>query len=356
MNKRCLVTGSSGLIGSEVAVFFHGQGFSVHGADNNQREAFFGPAGNTRWNQERLAASLPGFTHHEVDIRDRRGVEALVASTRPGVIVHTAAQPSHDLAAKIPFDDFDVNAVGTLNLLEAARRHCPESPFIHMSTNKVYGDRPNSIALAELPMRWDYADPRFADGIPESFSIDQSKHSLFGASKVASDIMVQEYGRYFGMPTCCLRGGCLTGPNHSGVELHGFLSYLLKCNLEGREYRIYGYQGKQVRDNIHSEDVARFMFEFYQAPRSGEVYNLGGGKGNSCSILEAFQMAEAITGRKQVSTYVDQARAGDHICYYSDLRKMRAHYPAWNLTRDLPAIFQEITRAWQHRLPPVPAP
>jgi len=356
MSKSCLVTGSSGLIGSEVAAFFHDRGLLIHGADNNQREVFFGPSGNTRWNQQRLVRDLPRFTHHELDIRDRAGVEKLVASIKPAVIIHTAAQPSHDLAAKVPFDDFDVNAVGTLNLLEAARRHCPESPFIHMSTNKVYGDRPNTIELKELETRWDYADPQFAQGIPENFSIDQSKHSLFGASKVAADVMVQEYGRYFGMPTCCLRGGCLTGPNHSGVELHGFLSYLLKCNLEGREYKIYGYQGKQVRDNIHSQDVARFMFEFYQAPRCGEVYNLGGGKPNSCSIREAFQLAEQCTGRKQVSTYVDQARAGDHICYYSDLRKMKTHYPSWRVTRDLAAIFQEIAQAWRARLQPAAVP
>jgi CDP-paratose 2-epimerase len=350
MNKNCLVTGSSGLIGSEVAVFFHGRGLAVHGVDNNQREAFFGPQGNTRWNQERLRRTLPGFTHHELDIRDRAAVLKLVETLKPAVIIHTAAQPSHDLAASIPFDDFDVNAVGTLNLLEAARRHCPESPFIHMSTNKVYGDRPNTIALKELDRRWDYADPQFAHGVPESFSIDQSKHSLFGASKVAADVMVQEYGRYFGLPTCCLRGGCLTGPNHSGVELHGFLSYLLKCNLEGREYKIYGYKGKQVRDNIHSADVAGFMFEFYQAPRAGEVYNLGGGKDNSCSILEAFEMARACTGRKQTHTYLDQARSGDHICYYSDLRKMKSHYPQWRLTRSLPQIFEEIVASWRERL------
>jgi CDP-paratose 2-epimerase len=352
MSKLCLVTGSSGLIGSEVAVFFGQQGLAVHGVDNNQRETFFGPQGNTRWNQQRLVETLRGFTHHELDIRDRPGVLQLVQKLKPAVIVHTAAQPSHDLAARIPFDDFDVNAVGTLNLLEAARRYCPQSPFIHMSTNKVYGDRPNTIRLEELDTRWDYADPAFSQGIPESFSIDQSKHSLFGASKVASDVMVQEYGRYFDMPTCCLRGGCLTGPNHSGVELHGFLSYLLKCNLEEKEYKVYGYKGKQVRDNIHSQDVARFMFEFYQAPRRGEVYNLGGGKENSCSILEAFKMAGACTGKRQRYTYVDQARSGDHICYYSDLRKMRSHYPKWNLTRSLPQIFEEIVASWRERLAP----
>jgi CDP-paratose 2-epimerase len=350
MNKTCLVTGSSGLIGSEVAMFFHGQGFEIHGIDNNQRETFFGPQGNTRWNQQRLTQALKNFRHHELDMRDRAGILRLVEELKPAAIIHTAAQPSHDLAAKIPFDDFDVNATGTLNLLEAARRFCPTSPFVHMSTNKVYGDRPNTIELKELETRWDFADPAFAVGIPESFSIDQSKHSLFGASKAASDILVQEYGKYFDMPTCCLRGGCLTGPNHSGVELHGFLSYLVKCNLEGKEYKVYGYKGKQVRDNIHSEDVARFMFAFCQQPRRGEVYNLGGGKGNSCSILEAFKMAEACTGKKQVYTYVDQARSGDHICYYSDLSKMRQHYPEWKLEYDLPNIFQEIVASWNQRL------
>ena len=348
--KICLVTGSSGLIGSEVSAFFHANGFRIHGADNNQREAFFGPQGNTRWNQERLAKSLTHFTHHELDIRNRPAVLQLVKEIKPDVIVHTAAQPSHDLAAKIPFDDFDVNAVGTLNLLEAARQSCPESPFIHMSTNKVYGDRPNTIGLKELETRWDYSDPAYANGIPESFSIDQSKHSLFGASKVASDIMSQEYGRYFNMPTCCLRGGCLTGPNHSGVELHGFLSYLVKCNLEGREYKVFGYKGKQVRDNIHSEDVARFMFEFAQNPRCGEVYNLGGGKDNSCSILEAFGLAEECSGKKQVYTYVDQARIGDHMCYYSDLRKMKSHYPKWDLQHDLKSVFRQIVDSWKQRL------
>lgn len=350
MHKLCLVTGSSGLIGSAVTAFFHENGFRVHGVDNNQREKFFGSQGNTRWNQERLQRELERFTHHELDIRDRGGVEELVQSLKPAVIIHTAAQPSHDLAARIPFDDFDVNAGGTLNLLEAARRHCPETPFIHMSTNKVYGDRPNTIALQELETRWDYADVAYAHGIAEDFPIDQSKHSLFGASKVAADVLVQEYGRYFNLPTCCLRGGCLTGPNHSGVELHGFLSYLVKCNLEGREYRVFGYQGKQVRDNIHARDVARFMFEFARAPRCGEVYNLGGGKNNSCSILEAFGLAEAASGRKQVYTYLDQARAGDHICYYSDLRKMKAHYPKWDLTITLRQIFEEMAASWRERL------
>lgn len=347
--KKILVTGSSGLIGSEVCTFFDAQGYAVHGVDNNQRAVFFGPQGDTRWNQQRLASKLKAFTHHELDIRDRAGVLALVKEIQPDVLVHTAAQPSHDRAAAIPFDDFDTNAVGTLNLLEAARQACPETPFIHMSTNKVYGDAPNRIALKELDTRWDYEDTAYEHGIPESFTIDQSKHSLFGASKVAADVMVQEYGRYFNMPTCCLRGGCLTGPNHSGVELHGFLSYLVKCNLEGRPYTVFGYKAKQVRDNIHSLDVARFMWEFAQAPRCGEVYNLGGGKQNACSMLEAFARVEAISGKAMNYTYSDKNREGDHICYYSDLRKMRAHYPNWDLTKSLQDIFTEIVQAWEQR-------
>jgi len=350
MNKRLLVTGSSGLIGSEVCLFFSRVGFDLHGVDNNQRAVFFGEAGDTRWNQSRLVEEVPGFVHHELDIRDRKAVLDLIADLKPDGIVHTAAQPSHDRAAAIPFDDFDTNAVGTLNLLEGARRSCPESPFIHMSTNKVYGDRPNTLALKELETRWDYADPAYAHGISEDFSVDQSKHSLFGASKLASDIMVQEYGRYFQMPTCCLRGGCLTGPNHSGVELHGFLSYLVKCNLEGKEYRVFGYKGKQVRDNIHSEDVARFMFAFFQAPRIAEVYNLGGGKDNSCSILEAFKLAEKFSGKPMRYTYVEENRIGDHICYYSDLRKMKAHYPGWDLTKSLEQTIGEIVESWQRRI------
>ena len=329
-----------------MAAHFASLGWKVHGVDNNQRAVFFGPAGDTRWNQQRLSRTLPAFEHHELDIRDRAGVLELVASLKPGAIVHAAAQPSHDRAAAIPFDDFDTNAGGTLNLLEAARRACPESPFVHMSTNKVYGDRPNTIALQQLETRWDYADPAYAHGIAEDLPIDHSMHSLFGASKVAADVMVQEYGRYFGMPTCCLRGGCLTGPSHSGVELHGFLSYLVKCNVEEREYRVYGYQGKQVRDNIHSLDVARFIQAFVDAPRSAEVYNLGGGKDNSCSILEAFAMAERVTGKPQRYAYVEQARAGDHICYYSDLRKMTTHYPQWGITKSLETTVAEIVEAW----------
>ena len=347
--KKLLVTGSSGLIGSEVSVFFDRLGWHVHGVDNNQRAVFFGEAGDTRWNQRRLESTLQTFTHHELDIRDRAGVLRLVAEIRPDAIVHTAAQPSHDRAAAIPFDDFDVNAVGTLNMLEAARQACPEAPFAHMSTNKVYGDKPNEIRLQELETRWDYDDPAYVNGIPETFSIDQSKHSLFGASKVAADVMVQEYGRYFGMPTCCLRGGCLTGPNHSGVELHGFLSFLVKCNLEGREYRVFGYKGKQVRDNIHSEDVARFIHAFIDNPRSGETYNIGGGKQNSCSILEAFEIAEEFSGQAMKYVYVDENRIGDHICYYSDLAKMRSHYPGWDITVSLRETIRQIVEAWKSR-------
>lgn len=261
-------------------------------------------------------------------MRDREGIIRLVSEVKPDAIVHTAAQPSHDRAASIPFDDFDTNAVGTLNMLEATRRYRLDIPFAYMSTNKVYGDAPNEIPMKELETRWEYADETYLNGIPETFRIDQSKHSIFGASKVAGDVMVQEYGRYFGMPSCVLRGGCLTGPNHTGVELHGFLSYLIKCNLEGKMYHVFGYKGKQVRDNIHSYDVARFMEEFIKAPRVAEVYNIGGGKNNTCSIWEAFEMIEKLSGKKMLYDYTDENRIGDHICYYSDLSKMRAHYPA----------------------------
>lgn len=329
---KILVTGSSGLIGSEVCSYFADLGFEVHGVDNNQRAVFFGPQGDTRWNQQRLQSDLPGFVHHELDIRDRQGVLDLFEGLRPGAVVHTAAQPSHDLAAKIPFDDFDTNAVGTLNLLEANRHFSAESPFVFMSTNKVYGDAPNRIALRELETRWEFADAKYSAGISEKFPIDQSKHSLFGASKVAADVMVQEYGRYFDMPTACLRGGCLTGPKHSGVQLHGFLSYLVRCNVEEREYTIFGYKGKQVRDNIHAFDVARFIHEFIKAPRTGAVYNIGGGKANSCSILEAFRIVENVTGKRQRFVYSDVNRIGDHICYYSDLSRAKADYPNWDIT------------------------
>ena len=347
--KKLLVTGSSGLIGSEVCMHFAHLGWEIHGIDNNQRAVFFGPQGDTRWNQQRLASTLPKFVHHEIDIRDRDALLALVKEIQPDAIVHTAAQPSHDRAAAIPFDDFDTNAVGTLNMLEATRQYATTVPFVHMSTNKVYGDAPNTIPMKELDTRWDYADEAYINGIAENFTIDQSKHSLFGASKVAADVMVQEYGRYFGMPTCCLRGGCLTGPNHSGVELHGFLSYLVKCNLEEKKYTVFGYKGKQVRDNIHSFDVARFIEEFIKAPRFGEVYNIGGGKQNTCSILEAFAITEKFTGKKMVYTYDASNRIGDHICYYSDLTKMKQHYPNWDITKTLEDTISEIVENWKNR-------
>lgn len=345
-----LVTGSSGLIGSEVCRYFGSHGYNVHGIDNNMRATFFGPQGDTRWVQSMLLAEIESYEHHELDIRDRAGVDQLIQKIKPDAIVHAAAQPSHDLAVQIPFDDFDTNAVGTLNLLQAARMHCPESAFVYMSTNKVYGDGPNHISLKESEKRWIIDDPQYRNGIDENFSIDQCKHSLFGASKVAADVMVQEYGRYFDMPTCCLRGGCLTGPNHSGVQLHGFLSYLVRCNVLGEKYTVFGYKGKQVRDNIHALDVARFIHMFIKSPRIAEVYNIGGGFENACSILEAFDLISEISGKKMVYQYSDENRVGDHICYYSDLTKARKHYPDWDIRLPLKQIFQEILDAWNQRL------
>lgn len=348
--KKLLVTGSSGLIGSEVVRHFHKLGWKIYGIDNNMRADFFGEKGDTRWVQHALIKECKGFEHVEVDIRDRGAVISLMKNIKPDYICHAAAQPSHDLAASRPFDDFDVNAVGTMNLLEAARQHCKGAPFAHMSTNKVYGDAPNKLDLIEKETRYDFAEEQYIDGIRESFTIDQSKHSLFGASKVAGDIMVQEYGRYFDMPTCALRGGCLTGPNHSGVELHGFLSYLIKANITETEYTIYGYKGKQVRDNIHSLDVARFMESFFDMPRCGEVYNIGGGRENATSILEAFSRIETITDKKMRYKYSEINREGDHICYISDLSKMKSHYPKWEITKSLQVVFEEIAASWNLRL------
>jgi CDP-paratose 2-epimerase len=341
---QILVTGSSGLIGSEAVEYFGRRGHRVHGLDNNMRADFFGPQGDTTWRLKQLLDGVRNFTHHGVDIRDRTAVMGVFAAHRIGAVIHCAAQPSHDLAKDRPFDDFDVNATGTLNLLEAARRHCPEAPFVFMSTNKVYGDVPNELPLVELPTRWDYAEPAHYQGIDETMRIDQSKHSLFGASKAAADLMVQEYGRYFGMPTACFRGGCLTGPNHSGVELHGFLSFLVKTTLRGKTFTIFGYKGKQVRDQIHSLDVVRAFEEFIAAPRVGEVYNLGGGRESNASILECFDMIEAASGRKVAWRYDEKNREGDHICYISDMGKFRAHYPSWSLTRRVPDIVEEMVR------------
>ena len=349
-HNKIIVTGSSGLIGSEVVRYFDQLGYQIYGIDNNMRADFFGDKGDTRWAQHQLAQQCSNFNHIEIDIRDRKGVLDLWKELRPDYICHTAAQPSHDLAASRPFDDFDVNAVGTLNLLEATRQFCPDSPFAHMSTNKVYGDKPNTLNLSENEKRYDFADEEYYNGIKEDFSIDQSKHSLFGASKVAADIMVQEYGRYFEIPTCVLRGGCLTGPNHSGVELHGFLSYLIKVNLTGEPYTIYGYKGKQVRDNIHSLDVARFIEAFFMKPRIAEVYNIGGGRANSTSILEAFERIESITGKPMNYSYSEVNRQGDHMCYISDLSKMKEHYPGWDISKDLQTVFEEIAASWDQRL------
>jgi len=339
-----LVTGSSGLIGSEAVRYFGSLGHRIYGIDNNLRRFFFGEDGDTTWVLERLKAEVPGFLHRHEDIRDRAVVLATVDEVHPDAIIHCAAQPSHDLAARLPFEDFDTNAVGTLNLLEAMRRHAPDAVFVFMSTNKVYGDAPNRIALEELDKRWDYADPAFRQGIPETFSIDQSLHSLFGASKVAADVLCQEYGRYFGLKTGAFRGGCLTGVNHSGAELHGFLAYFFKAAAQHRSYTIYGYKGKQVRDQIHSHDVVRAFDEFIRAPRPGEVYNLGGGKANSVSILETLDRVEQL-GLPVETVYSDTARIGDHICYYSDLAKLKSHYPNWSITRSLDDIFDEFARA-----------
>ena len=338
---KTLVTGSSGLIGSEAVTFFHQLGHDVFGVDNNQRAVFFGPEGDTRWNLERLRV-LERFHHLDIDIRDRERIEKLFEAEKFDLVIHAAAQPSHDLAAQIPYDDFEVNAVGTLNLLESCRRHAPEAVFCLMSTNKVYGDAPNHLPLEELEERWEYADPQYANGIPETLSVDHCLHSLFGASKLAADIMAQEYGRYFGLKTGIFRGGCLTGPNHSGVQLHGFLSYLVKVTLEEGEYTIFGYKGKQVRDQIHSHDVMTALWSFAQNPRPGEVYNLGGGKENSASVLECIRKLEETTGKRPKTSYDDTNRVGDHICYYSDLAKLRRHFPDWKLEYSLDAIIEEV--------------
>ena len=341
---RVIVTGSSGLIGSEAVLWFDGQGHEVLGVDNNMRRDFFGDKGDTTWMLRRLKESTKRFRHSDGDIRDRTAMIALWKEFRPELVIHCAAQPSHDLAASRPFDDFDVNAVGTLNLLEATRQVVPESVFILMSTNKVYGDAPNYLPLVEKETRYDYADPIDHDGVKESMSIDQCLHSVFGASKVAADVMAQEYGKYFGLRTGTFRGGCLTGPSHSGVELHGFLNYLARVLKDEGSYTIYGYKGKQVRDQIHSYDVIQAMWAFAQKPRPGEVYNLGGGRANSASVLESIASLEELTGKKLKVEYSEQARKGDHICYISDLGKFQAHYPDWRLSRSLDQILEELVR------------
>lgn len=343
---RVLITGSSGLIGSEAVAYFDQRGYEVVGVDNNMRADFFGPKGDTTWNLKRLQSVTKNFKHTQLDIRDRPAVLRIITDLKPDLIVHAAAQPSHDLAAKRPFDDFDVNAVGTLNMLEATRQarddNHADPVFVFMSTNKVYGDVPNELPLKELPTRWDYAAAEDFNGVREDMRIDRCLHSVFGASKVAADVLTQEYGKYFGLKTGTFRGGCLTGPNHSGVELHGFLNYLFKVAKEGGHYSIFGYKGKQVRDNIHSFDVIAAFEAFAKAPRPGEVYNLGGCRDNSCSMLEAISAAEELTGRKMNTSYVDQNRKGDHICYISDMSKFRSHYPGWSITKPLQQIYREL--------------
>jgi CDP-paratose 2-epimerase len=343
--KRILVTGSSGLIGSEAVERFDGQGHRVIGVDNNMRREFFGPSGDTTLNLERLKRATRYFQHVPLDIRDRERVSELFREQPFDLIVHCASQPSHDKAREIPLVDFDVNAAGTLNLLEATRQYCADAVFVFMSTNKVYGDAPNEMPMKELATRWDYANCEQSQGIDENCRIDRSLHSIFGASKLAADVMAQEYGRYFGMKVGVFRGGCLTGPHHAAVELHGFLSYLVKVAFTGQPYTIFGFQGKQVRDNIHSYDVARAMEAFAEAPRPGEVYNIGGGRENSISIVEAIARIQELTGRKINWDYREEPRRGDHVCYISDLRKLRAHYPGWHVTRNLDAIFDELISA-----------
>ncbi len=340
-----LVTGSSGLVGSECVRHFDRQSWVVHGVDNNMRRDFFGGDGDTTGNLHRLLAHARHFRHYDLDIRERQAMLDLVAGLRPDLIVHCAAQPSHDLAARQPFDDFDVNALGTMNLLEAARQFAPDAVFCFMSTNKVYGDAPNELPLRELATRWDYARPEDHDGIDESMRIDQSTHSIFGANKLAADVMVQEYGRYFRMKTACFRGGCLTGAAHAAAELHGFLAYIVRCAREGRPYRIIGYKGKQVRDNLDAFDVCRAFEEFYRAPRCGEVYNLGGGRENSVSVIEAIRMVEDALGKTLACDYTDRNRIGDHMCYITNLGKLRSHYPEWRVTRSLADIIEGFCRA-----------
>ena len=342
---KVLITGSSGLIGSEAVAYYDRDGHEVHGIDNNMRREFFGPQGDTRWNLERLRQGTKKFTHHELDIRNRAGMLDLFKKEKFDLVVHCAAQPSHDKAKEIPLVDFDVNAGATINLLEATRLTNLDAVFIFMSTNKVYGDSPNEVPLKELPTRWDYARPEDFNGISESCRIDRTTHSVFGASKTAADVMAQEYGRYFGMKVGVFRGGCLTGEHHSGVQLHGFLSYLVKVALAGETYNVLGYKGKQVRDQIHSSDVLAAFAEFTKNPRPGEVYNLGGGRANSASILECIEKIEGLTGKKISWKYVDQARVGDHICYISDLTKLKTHYPNWKIRRSLDEILARMCQS-----------
>ncbi len=344
--KTVLVTGAAGLVGSEAVRFFHGKGFHVVGIDNDMRRYFFGPEASVRGNLEPLQQACSHFTNYEADVRDADAVARIFAQYGSDIalVIHAAAQPSHDWAAREPLTDFAVNAAATLNLLENARRYCPQAVFIFTSTNKVYGEHPNGLPLVEMATRWelDAAHPYHARGIDEKMSVDQCRHSVFGASKLAADIMVQEYGRYFGMKTGVFRGGCLTGPLHCGVELHGFLGYLMKCAVTGREYRIFGYKGKQVRDNIHSVDLISAFDHFFRAPRCGEVYNIGGGRFVHASLVESVALCEKITGRKMKTVYIDDHRVGDHQWWVSDVSKFQTHYPGWSLSKNMQDILGEI--------------
>ena len=348
-----LITGSAGLIGSESCKLFHEKGLEIVGIDNNMRAYFFGEDGSTQWNREALESTLTNYRHCAIDIRDASAIDQLFAEYGPSisVVIHTAAQPSHDWAAREPLTDFSVNANGTLNLLEATRTHCPEAAFVFTSTNKVYGDAPNELPLVERETRWEIAENHayYEHGIDETLRIDQSKHSLFGASKVAADVLVQEYGRYFGIKTAAFRGGCLTGPAHSAAELHGFLAYLVKCIVTGRPYTIFGYKGKQVRDNIHSHDLVNAFWHFVCEPRCGEVYNIGGGRHSNCSMLEAIHTAQRLAGKELSYSLSDDARSGDHIWWISDVRKFQTHYPNWQYAYNMERILEEIVAATQEK-------
>ena len=341
-----LVTGSAGLIGAEAVRFFSDKGLRVVGIDNDMRKRFFGADASTEWSRRQLETTVPHYAHRNADIRDREQIDAIFSQYGSDLklVIHTAAQPSHDWAAKDPHTDFSVNATGTLVLLEAFRKHCPRASFIFTSTNKVYGDNPNNLPLVELETRWevDAAHPYAEHGIDEEMSVDHTKHSLFGVSKLAADALVQEYGRYFGLNTVCFRGGCLTGPGHSGTMLHGFLSYLVKCAVTGARYTVFGYKGKQVRDNIHSYDLVNMFWHYYQNPRPGEVYNAGGGRHSNCSMQEAIAVCERLTGKRMNVTYSDESRIGDHIWYISDTRKFQKHYPGWSYAYDLEETLQQI--------------
>ena len=340
--NKLLVTGSCGLVGSELISLFNKDYKQIYGIDNNSRKLFFGKGGDINNRKKDLKKNIRNYTHFNFDIRNRGKISNLIQRIKPDCIIHCAGQPSHDLAAKIPYDDFDTNAVGTLNLLESSRKYCKDVIFIFLSTNKVYGDNPNKLKISEKNKRYIISEKKFLKGIPENFNIDQNTHSIFGASKLSADIMVQEYGRYFNIKTCCIRAGCITGPHHSGVELHGYLNYLVKMNIEKKKYTVFGYKGKQVRDNIHAKDLAMFIKNFIKKPRVGEVYNIGGGYNNSISILEAFDLVEKISGIKMNYKIIKKNRIGDHICYYSDLTKAKSHYPNWSIKINLTNIIKEI--------------